>query len=216
MRNIETYAQDPATLTGIARPSKPVPTRSRSLIRDLASPNEKRGKTLKKRHPDRYYTSSVSQGVDLLPRPQSAEPMAQEVSGAHDRPLTLSHLARKPSAGRKSTAAALPTVRMLPDRGSDGKRKETYWLLDLLPDSCPNARILTYGFPTHVAEGKLIPGQPDIFARGRELLESIDELRRGVKAGRDMVFVTHSTGGVIVKEVRVPFHGDDTLLTSRR
>lgn len=83
------------------------------------------------------------------------------------------------------------------------EKRVVYWPLDLLPESCPSARIFTFGYRTLMTEGQLIPGQLDIFARGRELLEAVEEVTRSDARGvrREVVFVAHSTGGIIVKEV---------------
>lgn len=78
---------------------------------------------------------------------------------------------------------------------------DVYWPLDLLPDACPDARVFTFGYETLVAEGQLVPGQMDVFERGRHLLEGMEELRRVGGRGREVVLVAHSTGAIIVKEV---------------
>lgn len=89
------------------------------------------------------------------------------------------------------------------DSSEEAKRaaSDTYWPLDLLPKSCSSARICTYGFATHKVQGKLSLDQPGIFARGRQLLEAMGELRKDCEPGREVVFVAHSTGGMVVKEV---------------
>lgn len=64
-----------------------------------------------------------------------------------------------------------------------------------------------WGFKTIATfEEGLFPDQFDVFARGRQLLESLDELQKAPKGPsaakrREVVFVAHSTGGIIVKEV---------------
>ncbi|KAK4146664.1 uncharacterized protein C8A04DRAFT_9624 [Dichotomopilus funicola] len=45
-----------------------------------------------------------------------------------------------------------------------------YWPLDLLPTSCPNARIFTWGYHTLVKDGKPVRQQGDIFAQAEEFL----------------------------------------------
>lgn len=83
----------------------------------------------------------------------------------------------------------------------------TFWPTDLLPDLCCDARILTWGFRTRISDGHLVPGQLDIFSRGRELLSDGNDLLASYREHgqrREVVFVAHSTGGIVIKEVCTP------------
>ncbi|KAJ4387353.1 hypothetical protein N0V93_007944 [Gnomoniopsis smithogilvyi] len=203
-----------------AKSVTPVPTRKKSMRRDKSSPVKKRGNTLKKRPPNNKHASPASTNANHPPQPQPqlAEPGAHKTTDAqlqHYRPV-YSELTRSLSKIRSKSASPSP-VEVISYQESKREARGTYWPLDLLPESCPSARIFTYGFETHKLQNKLSIGQLDIFARARELLEAVDELRRDCKAGREVVFLAHSTGGIIVKEVSgLLNHHDFILLTCRK
>ncbi len=48
-----------------------------------------------------------------------------------------------------------------------GRKLRVYWPLDLLPISCPNTRILTWGCRAQYARGRLAPAQPNVFSLRR-------------------------------------------------
>jgi hypothetical protein len=76
-----------------------------------------------------------------------------------------------------------------------------YWPRDLLPTDCPKARILTWGYDTNVIKGIAAPtNKSNIFAHAKDLLYALD---RGRPQGRPLIFVAHSLGGIIVKEVKL-------------
>jgi hypothetical protein len=82
------------------------------------------------------------------------------------------------------------------------KDAEVYWPLDLLPRSCPNARISVWGYHTLVADGQPLRLQNDVFAHARELLLDLADAREATNTtNRPIIFIAHSTGGILVKEV---------------
>jgi hypothetical protein len=75
-----------------------------------------------------------------------------------------------------------------------------YWPRDLLPIDCPKARIMTWGYDTAVTKGIAAPtNKGNIFAHAKDLLYALDRER---PQGRLLIFVAHSLGGIIVKEVK--------------
>ncbi|KAI9055794.1 hypothetical protein LZ554_000735 [Drepanopeziza brunnea f. sp. 'monogermtubi'] len=62
--------------------------------------------------------------------------------------------------------------------GRDAKPAEVFWPLDLLPDDCPNARILTWGYDSRVTNffgGS--ENQSNVFAHARNLVHALRRLR---------------------------------------
>jgi hypothetical protein len=74
--------------------------------------------------------------------------------------------------------------------------------LDFLPASCPNVRVFTWGYQTLVVDRKPLRHQGDVLAHAGELLVELAGTRTGLgAAARPIIFIAHSTGGVLVKEV---------------
>jgi len=87
------------------------------------------------------------------------------------------------------------------DDTDDSNTEKVFWPHDLLPTDCMNARILTYGYDSHVSHFFKGPAnQNNINAHGRSLLNAL-ELHRREFPKRPILFVVHSLGGIILKEV---------------
>ncbi|SPO02492.1 uncharacterized protein DNG_05165 [Cephalotrichum gorgonifer] len=105
--------------------------------------------------------------------------------------------------GQVSASSSKPSLRGLfrsrQKETSDHKRRShPYWPLELLPTDVPDARIWTYGYDADVIEGVFgANNQNSISQHGRDLKE---KLGREVEKG-PIIFVAHSLGGIIVKDV---------------
>lgn len=74
-----------------------------------------------------------------------------------------------------------------------------FWPRDLLPQDCPNARILTYGYDTKIT--KYTSGSTSknsVLSHSKDFLFA---LGRSHAKDCPLIFLAHSLGGIVVKEV---------------
>jgi pimeloyl-ACP methyl ester carboxylesterase len=86
------------------------------------------------------------------------------------------------------------------NRTNESDLVEVYWPRDLLPQTVPDSRVLTYGYDTkvrHSATG--VVSQNTVRDHGWNFLCAIEEVRRKEPL-RPLLLVAHSLGGLIVKE----------------
>ncbi|RKK14475.1 hypothetical protein BFJ63_vAg11692 [Fusarium oxysporum f. sp. narcissi] len=83
-----------------------------------------------------------------------------------------------------------------------------FWPADLLPQNCKKARILTFGYDTKITKFTSGPTNTNsIFSHGKDFLFS---LGREYVPDRPMIFVAHSLGGILVKEMLALSSTSDT------
>ena len=81
---------------------------------------------------------------------------------------------------------------------------KTMWLRDLLPGKLPHARarVLTFGYAASLANNTSVAG---VRGTARRLLSLLSDNRRsnqgGGGQGGTIIFVVHSLGGIVVKQV---------------
>ncbi|KAL7789036.1 hypothetical protein V8C37DRAFT_387023 [Trichoderma ceciliae] len=80
------------------------------------------------------------------------------------------------------------------------KNNPDMWLRDFLPESIPNARILTYGYDTKLPGSQ---SEASILELSKRLLESIKTIRYEQMRTRPLILIGHSLGGLVVKEALV-------------
>ena len=84
------------------------------------------------------------------------------------------------------------------DINPSNNRQDVFWPQNLLPVDIPDARIIVWGYNTIVTKGYEAANKNNIFAHARTLLAVMQrERERGMK----IIFVAHSLGGILVKEV---------------
>ena len=80
--------------------------------------------------------------------------------------------------------------------------KATNWLEDFLPEQIPNARIMSYGYNSTVQLSKSVA---DIGTFAEQLLHSLIAKRRSrTERKRPVIFICHSLGGLVFKQVFSP------------
>lgn len=80
---------------------------------------------------------------------------------------------------------------------------EVFWPEDLLPLAFPNCRILTFGYDSTVSNFFTgTANQNGISEHGNDLLKRLEAERRDENSiKRKIIFIVHSLGGLVLKEV---------------
>jgi len=89
---------------------------------------------------------------------------------------------------------------------TEGEQAEPgfYWPAELLPVDFKSCRVLTFGYDSHVSRFFDGPANKNgILEHGNDLLKRLEAARReGTACTRKIIFIVHSLGGLILKEVR--------------
>jgi hypothetical protein len=92
-----------------------------------------------------------------------------------------------------------PTTALSTSSVDPTNKSEIYWPTDLLPVQCPQARIMVWGYDTMVTRGYgQAANKSGIFTHAQNLLYSLSRERT---CRKPIIFVAHSLGGILVKEM---------------
>ncbi|KAI9780256.1 MAG: hypothetical protein M1839_006816 [Geoglossum umbratile] len=83
-----------------------------------------------------------------------------------------------------------------------------FWPADILPEDCPDVRIITWGYDSRISNFFGGPANKNhIFTHAKDMLYALGRERSDCQK-RCLIFVAHSLGGIIIKEAK----RDTTLL----
>jgi hypothetical protein len=112
---------------------------------------------------------------------------------------------------------------IIESRGSDNveedgtgisEPKEIFWPEDLLKVDFPKARIMTFGYDSIITQGYKAANQSSIFSHAKNLLFELEQERRKAP-NRDLIFIAHSLGGILTKEVLRRSHTDPDIVVRK-
>ncbi|KAH8666069.1 hypothetical protein BGZ61DRAFT_461584 [Ilyonectria robusta] len=151
-----------------------------------------------KGHPFKTWTARNEPRHPSLATPTLPQSECSDTGKEREKKLWHGPLAWKPSGKRAPEDDAQMQVAKRVKR-SDSTGPPVFWPFDLLPQECPKARILTYGYDTKIT--KYMAGgtnKSSIFSHSKDFMFA---LSRDRVSDRPLLFVAHSLGGIVVKEM---------------
>ena len=82
---------------------------------------------------------------------------------------------------------------------------EVFWPRDLLPKRFPEFRIFTWGYDVDIDHAFSGTSTATVFQHAANLLADLSDVRMSEAEIRPLFFVAHSLGGIVVKDVSIPF-----------
>ena len=88
--------------------------------------------------------------------------------------------------------------------GSFRSSKSAYvWLRDSLPRHCPELRVWTYGYPSHLTDEKSSADMYEFAERFKMRLRILRQQTKRADEIKPLIFITHSLGGWIFKDAMI-------------
>lgn len=125
-------------------------------------------------HPQRTWTR----------KKRDAVPKANDATGSEERPSKVRRLMSLSDSIRRRDA-----------------KTAVYWPRDLVPEVLPHARVMTYGYDTHIRHQFVGPplNKNQVYDIAWDFLQEATAQRQHCPT-RPILFVAHSLGGIVVKE----------------
>ncbi|KAH6980752.1 hypothetical protein BKA56DRAFT_616585 [Ilyonectria sp. MPI-CAGE-AT-0026] len=147
-------------------------------------------------HPYKSWTRSIESH-------ETAEPSATSQS-AGNKESQRSAFHRAAARFHEKLSKVMPQVEAkvsYPDlpKNKNAESTTVFWPADLLPEDCPNSRILMFGYDSKIT--KYSPGlvnENSVLSHSKDLLFS---LARERTLDRPLICLAHSLGGIIIKEM---------------
>jgi len=146
-------------------------------------------------------TSIAAVGLTLLSQPEDAVLRVVFVHGLQGHPhttWTFEPKSAQKNSGKAKSAQKNSGQALAPSQ--DAEAKNVFWPRDLLKEDFPMARIMTFGYNSNITEGYSAANQGIIFSYAKNLLQDLTAKRKQTP-NRHLVFIAHSLGGILVKEV---------------
>ncbi|KAJ3565192.1 hypothetical protein NPX13_g7590 [Xylaria arbuscula] len=107
----------------------------------------------------------------------------------------------KSKPGKRFSHTWIPRLIQTRNDSSD-RLLGTYWPKDLLPTTVTDARIMTYGYDTHIKHAFAgQTSQNNVYNISWDFLIALEAQRQEHISERPIIFIVHSLGGIVVKEM---------------